>query len=555
MLDRLSAKDRGDEPEPPRRRPQPVPPRRAGRAWRPRNGLLWAAGIVGAILLVLFVVSSQFDGYLRRTLEARMNQRLKGYSVSLGHAHLGLPNLALTLKDLVVRQQANPEPPVVDIPRLKESIEWRELLTLHLVSDARLDRPRIHLDLPQLQSEANDPVSVKDRGWQQALESMYPLKLNHFQIDEGDIVYVDADGERPLHVSHWNLRAENIRNIHSRDRVYPSPVHTDGVIFDTGRGVADGNADFLAEPFLGLHVLYELEKVPLDLLRPLSARANLELHGGILASKGELEYGPRHREARIADVTVRGLRLDYLHSPATTAAEKRRGAAVAKAAKNPQPPVPYRIARLRVLGSEIGIVNRAPDHPYRLFLTDTDLEVTNVSTGFGEPAHAKLTARFMGSGTAHGEARYREAGGNPDLDLSVAVEGANLPALNDLFRSYGNFDVAAGSFSLYTQMRVKDRKISGYVKPLFHDVKVYDPQQDKDKPPLHKLYEKIVGGVSHVLENHQREEVATQADLSGSVDSPKTSTWQIVGRLLENAFVKSILPGFQQTFKKAQKGK
>src|SRR6202035_2476871 len=324
MLDRLSAKDRGDEPEPPRRRPQPVPPRRAGGAWRPRNGLLWAAGIVGAILLVLFVVSSQFDGYLRRTLEARMNQRLKGYSVSLGHAHLGLPNLALTLKDLVVRQQANPEPPVVDIPRLKESIEWRELLTLHLVSDARLDRARIHLELPQLQSEADDPVSVKDRGWQQALESMSPLKLNHFQIDEGDIVYVDADGERPLHVSHWNLRAENIRNIHSRDRVYPSPVHTDGVIFDTGRGVADGHADFLAEPFLGLHVLYELEKVPLDLLRPLSARANLELHGGILASKGELEYGPRHREARIADVTVRGLRLDYLHSPANTAAEKRR---------------------------------------------------------------------------------------------------------------------------------------------------------------------------------------------------------------------------------------
>jgi hypothetical protein len=69
---------------------------------------------------------------------------------------------------------------------------------------------------------------------------------------------------------------------------------------------------------------------------------------------------------------------------------------------------------------------------------------------------------------------------------------------------------------------------------------------------LKKLYEKVVGGVAHVLENHQRDEVATVADLSGPISSPHTSTWDVIVNLVSNAFVKAILPGFEREFKAAQ---
>ena len=126
----------------------------------------------------------------------------------------------------------------------------------------------------------------------------------------------------------------------------------------------------------------------------------------------------------------------------------------------------------------------------------------------------------------------------------MAVEGASLPSINDFLRAYGKFDVAEGTFSVYSEVKVHNGRIDGYVKPLFKDIKVYDPQQDKKKPVLKKLYEKIVGGVSHLLENHPREQVATVADLSGTIDDPNTSTWEIFVRLVSNAFVKAILPGF-----------
>jgi len=492
------------------------------------------------------------DG-LRRTLEAKMNQHLLGYTVSVGHAHLSPFNLSVTLQRLIIRQQANPEPPVADVPQLKTSVEWRELLSFHLVADAVFDQPRIHVNLPQLRTENRDQTDVKDRGWQQALESIYPLKFNLVQVRDGDLVYLDTDPDHPLHVSHWNLTASNIRNIHSQG-IYPSPIHSDGVIFDTGRGVVDGHADFLAEPFPGVHALYRVSNVPLERLGALSARENLSLKGGILSSHGEFEYAPRHKEVHIADVTVRSLNLDYVHTAATAPAEKARGRQVAAAAKDTTPPVPTRIDRFQLTGSRLGVISRASDHPFKAWVDSADLVVTNLSTGFRQgPARARLDGRFMGSGKAHGTATFRQAHNGPDFNFAIAVEGASLPSLNDIFRSYGKFDVAAGTFSVYSEIKVHNGRIDGYVKPLFKDVKVYDPEQDKKKPVLKKLYEKIVGGVSHLLENSRREEVATVADLSGTLSDPDTSPWEIVVRLVSNAFVKAILPGFQREFEAARK--
>jgi hypothetical protein len=42
----------------------------------------------------------------------------------------------------------------------------------------------------------------------------------------------------------------------------------------------------------------------------------------------------------------------------------------------------------------------------------------------------------------------------------------------------------------------------------------------------------------------ERREVATETRVDGPVDNPRSSTLQIVLRLIENAFFRAILPGF-----------
>jgi hypothetical protein len=60
------------------------------------------------------------------------------------------------------------------------------------------------------------------------------------------------------------------------------------------------------------------------------------------------------------------------------------------------------------------------------------------------------------------------------------------------------------------------------------------------------MYEGLVGGIMDLLKNEPREKVATLANLSGEAENPEASTWQIIIRLVQNAFLKAILPGFEQ---------
>ena len=119
-------------------------------------------------------------------------------------------------------------------------MHWKELLTLHLVADFLFDRPTLHVDRPQLLEEAEDETPVKEKGWQEALESIYPLKINLLRVEDGDLTYIDADGSPPLRVEHLNLHATNIRNLHSKAHVYPSPVTVTGVILGSGHGSRTG---------------------------------------------------------------------------------------------------------------------------------------------------------------------------------------------------------------------------------------------------------------------------------------------------------------------------
>jgi hypothetical protein len=56
----------------------------------------------------------------------------------------------------------------------------------------------------------------------------------------------------------------------------------------------------------------------------------------------------------------------------------------------------------------------------------------------------------------------------------------------------------------------------------------------------------MIGGVAMLLENRSRQEVATKAIITGSVENPETSTWQIIVELIKNAFFKAILPSFEK---------
>ncbi len=503
--------------------------------------LVALAGLASAIALFFI------DEPLRRYTEAKMNARLQGYTATIGALHFSPINFSLELRDTKIVQNEHPDPPVANIGRLYASVHWRALLSGRVVGDILIDRPVVVLDLPQAKKEIDDPTPVKDKGWQEALQAIYPLKINKLRISRGDITYKDNGPFKPLQVRDLELEASNIRNVHSEVGVYPSPMTLTARVFEGGSVEASGWADFLASPHAAFMVDVKLDGIELDYFKPISNRYDVVVDKGTLSAYGQVEIAPEYKAVKLWNATVDGIHVDYVRTQKQAAVAKQVAQETVKAAdKSQEPGFMLRVDRLDIVKSNFGFVNKTTSPSYRVFVNDTSLTLTNLSSvPSGETSHAKLTGKFMNSGPASAEFKLLPTRPGPDFDLAVQIDETDLKTMNELLRAHGNFDVTAGRFSMFTEISARNRQVSGYVKPLFQDMTVYDARQDRDKSLLRKAYEGVVGGVSKVLQNRPRDEVATRIEISGRLDNPNAGILDTVVGLVQNAFFKAILPGFE----------
>ena len=515
-----------------------------------RRRWLWLFGTLALLGLLIYGVARSLDEPVRRYMETEANRRLTGYTIRIPMLRIRLWNASVEARGASLVQDANPDPPMVHMERFVTALDWRALFHRRVVADLTFDRPTAFLNLRQVRTEAASDVPLKDRGWQQALEALaFDLKINRLRVLEGDVTYVDQGSFKPLHVSHVNLNAENIRNIASQEQVYPSPIRLEAVVFDAGSVWLDGRADFLAEPHVGVQAALRLDQVALDYFKPITNRYNLAVRNGSLSLAGNVEYAPTITRLVLERVLVEGVALEYLHRPQTAEAEKARAQQTADAAKQAAntSSTELRIDRLDVRQSTFGFTNQAATPSYQLQLTDTNLSVEHLGNqGQTGPAVARLSGQLMGRGETRLTATLQRRAGSADMDVTAQIEDADLVRLKDLIRAYGGFEITAGAFSVYSELQAKGGAITGYVKPLFRGVEVgSDGAAVAEKGFRQRLYEGLVGIGAKVLKNRLRGEVATVVPISGRVDRPEVARWETVGRLLQNAFLRPITPGYE----------
>jgi hypothetical protein len=229
-----------------------------------RRIVLWFLGGIAFLLIGAFIVSFFLDGLIRPRVEANMNASLKGYHATLPHAHLQLLSLTLTLRNLTIVQLAHPQPPVATFPLMRFRIDWKSLLFGRVVAYVLLERPNFHIDEAQFATERKERTSLRQKGWQDALQNAYPFKINRFVVDEGDLIYVEAGARKPLHLSHLDFVSDNIRSIEAPNNLYPSWFRASMTIFDQGKMSLQGRANYLMKPFPGMETRYTLTDVRLE---------------------------------------------------------------------------------------------------------------------------------------------------------------------------------------------------------------------------------------------------------------------------------------------------
>jgi hypothetical protein len=515
---------------------------------RSRRRGLWIAGSIGLLVVAAGIAVRVLDEPARRYLEAEVNRRLSGYTVSIPGLRLHPLAAAIEMREATIVQNDNPDPPVLHVRRLVTSVDWRALIRGRVVADVLFDHPTVHLDVRQVRTEAADRTPVEQRGWQEALEALtLDLKINRLRVRQGDVTYVDRGPFKPLHLGHLKIQADNIRNIRSAERTYPSDVQVEGVAFEQGQIWLDGHADFLATPYPGVEGSLWLERIALDYFRPLTNRYNVSVRNGTLSLEGRFEVGPKITRVSLDQVRVQGVALEYTHTRETAGAEQARVEQTAEVARRATrtPSAQLAIERLDVTASTFGFVNRAASPPYRLRLTDTDISLRHLSSQ-PRDGHASIALRgqLMGKGPTRITASVKTRPGRADLDITTRIEDADLPRLSNVVRAHGGVGVTQGALSLYSELKVENGTIEGYVKPLVKDIRVGDDgSAEGDRSLKRRLYEGMMNVAGKVLKNHSRGEVATVVQVSGPLERPHVSRWETIGRLLQNAFLKPIVPG------------
>jgi len=511
----------------------------------------WAIGgfIVGLIVVTLILAAVLLEAPLKRYAEDQAAQRLADYDVRIGTIHIHPFRLALEVNDVVVRQRAHPEPPLATIPSLIADARFLPLLTGTLDLDLHIERPALTATADQIDkvmpTEDKEAIKEEAAAWQDTIRGMMPVRLS-LSISQGEITYTSKPSVAPIRIEQFEIVADNVTNRPAGDHMYPSVLRVSGRLPDQAELALNGRADFLSKPDPRVEGEIQIKHFSLTNLMPITEQYNVQLQRGSLDVTGHVQHSGKTTVVDINQFTLEGVKADYVHMAQTKkeAARAKRGEEKVKGVHQ-DPTLVLKVAHGKILHSDVGFINKTTSPDYRVFLSDMDLEVDHFSNrpeeGMGE---MKLTGKFMGTGPTTVTGSFRPEKPSPDFDLHVRIVKTQVHTFNQLLRAYGQFDTTGGTFAFFSEMTVKHNHIDGYLKPFLKDVEVYDPEQDKDKAASRKIYEAVVGGVLALFKSSSTGKVATEMHVTGPLENPKDDTWQVIGKLVQNAFFKAILPGF-----------
>jgi hypothetical protein len=131
----------------------------------------------------------------------------------------------------------------------------------------------------------------------------------------------------------------------------------------------------------------------------------------------------------------------------------------------------------------------------------------------------------------------------PTFHMALRLLGLDLTKINDLAMSYGKFDFERGWLDLVIEADSKEGQLTGYVKPLFRDTKIFSITKDiQDENVLQTFWQALVGAVTGIFKNWSRDQFGTLIPFSADASGTSTDILATIGNVLRNAFVRAYLP-------------
>jgi hypothetical protein len=211
---------------------------------------------------------------------------------------------------------------------------------------------------------------------------------------------------------------------------------------------------------------------------------------------------------------------------------------------------PFKLNRFEIIKGQVHFQNPSATPPVDIYLRELAVTATNLTNSRDLnqklPAGVNASSSTLGGGQLTLQLKMNLLKQTPTYEMNCGLTNVDLVALNSFLRAYGKFDVARGTFALYTSVAADNGSYDGYFKVFFKNLDVFQWEKERKKNILAIFWQAIVGGVVTVFENHPKEQLATKVPISGSYTNSSVGIWTATGTLLQNAFIHALVPKLDQ---------
>lgn len=203
--------------------------------------------------------------------------------------------------------------------------------------------------------------------------------------------------------------------------------------------------------------------------------------------------------------------------------------------------VPIRIDRLGVDNGTLHFHNFKSDPNVHLLLTELDGAFSNLSNADRSqdtvPADFNFTGLLFENASASMQGKLDPLADFRNFVINLKVTDIELQRINDLAEAYGHFNFKSGTGDFIMELEAVDGQMSGYAKPILNNVVIFDLQKDLEKGVFSAAWQAVVGAVGQIFRNQPKDRIASQIEITGSLDEKNISAWQAFVSILRNAFV------------------
>jgi Domain of Unknown Function (DUF748) len=186
--------------------------------------------VLGSVLIILIALRIALPYILLKVVNDKL-AGIKGYSGHVEDIDVALIRGAYIIKDLKLDKTGGKVPvPFFSVPVMDLSIEWKELFHGSVVGKIVAEHPI--LNFVKGPTEATSQTSI-DSNWIDVVKSLMPLKINRFEVKDGEIHYRDFHSNPKLDVftKQVHILAENLSNAKHNKELLPSTAEATAAVY------------------------------------------------------------------------------------------------------------------------------------------------------------------------------------------------------------------------------------------------------------------------------------------------------------------------------------